>query len=192
MAAHEVHLDEEEDDDSFTRCRLGPWYRFGKFEHERIEEAYRVWHHRLWIPRVKVMFLLSSIVYFGGFIFTFLVTKDSIRRVVADVFPHTLTTFTTTAFIARLCPLVMAATVIFPASRKLVTPKLYQRVVALSYIVPLLADQLYPSIALNPGLFVPDGDAAADFYNVSTPRSEEWYGSPRAPDVHPSSPFTHL
>ena len=66
VATDDVNLDESEEDDSFTRGRLRPWYRFGKFDKPRLEAAYRVWHHRLWMPRVKVMYLLSSVVYLGG------------------------------------------------------------------------------------------------------------------------------
>ena len=185
VATDDVNLDESEEDDSFTRGRLRPWYRFGKFDKPRLEAAYRVWHHRLWMPRVKVMYLLSSVVYLGGFMFNFLVTKSSLKSLVAEVFPHTSTTLSVTAFIARSIPLLMAVVMILPATRKLITPDNFQLVMGLSYVVPIVIEQVYPSIpvALNPGQLsdVPDAeDAAAGFfsYNASTPNLEMWHANP--------------
>ena len=164
-----LQLAHEEDDDL---TRLRPWWKLGRFSNPSVERAYRQWHHMLWIPRLKVMYCLAAVVYFGAFLIQ-LMSRSSFRFLLMEVRPITKTPLMSTTSTSRAITVAMAVFILLPPTRKLVTPDRFQLFVFSGYTVPLIIEQSYSSI--SPQMFHGNlSDAPAD----AIPVFEAWAANP--------------
>jgi hypothetical protein len=162
--------DTEDNDAPSHLTRLRPWWRLKRFEDAAVESAYRKWHHKLWVPRLQVMYSLSALVYTGGFLNQFLSAKDSFRFILGEMRPDLKPVMVTLTVVARAMPLLLAIFMYTPARRRLLTAERYQGFVAATYVVPVLIEQSFPVLA--PRFFVVADNITA------TPRFESWIADP--------------
>ena len=162
--------DSDDNDPTSRLTRLRPWWRLKRFEDTAVERAYCKWHHKLWVPRLQVMYCLTALVYTGGFLTQYLISKDSFRFILSDMRPDLKPVMVTLTAVARVLPCLYAIFMIVPATRKTVTPERYQVFVAATYVVPVIVEQMYP--LLSPQLFVITDNITA------TPRFQSWIEDP--------------
>jgi hypothetical protein len=116
------------------------------------------------------MYCLTALVYTGGFLTQYLISKDSFRFILSDMRPDLKPVMVTLTAVARVLPCLYAIFMIVPATRKTVTPERYQVFVAATYVVPVIVEQTYP--LLSPQLFVITDNITA------TPRFQSWIEDP--------------
>ena len=156
----EFVLNEEElcreEDDHLTR--LHPWWKFdrtqqtfGGFQEHNIESAYRRWHHKMWLPRIRIMFVMGTIVFSGGFVFQQIVRPGSMRTMIMRIQEAS----PVAAIIARVIAPIWALILYRPPLRKHVTPDRYQFFVASAFVLAFAFEYASAAVGTHPYLAPP-------------------------------------
>ena len=159
----------EDDDDDYTSLR--PWWRLRRFQHPSVERAYQQWHHKLWVPRLRAMYVLSAIVYGGGFLLQ-LANPSSLKFMIMDMMPQCRQALLVTSAAARSCTFALAVFMLLPTHR-CVTPRRFHPFVIGSYVVPLILEQSY--VALDPCIYTGNRSVVSAATRADV---DEWFADP--------------
>ena len=120
------------------------------FQDKLVEAKYQRWHHRLWMPRVRIMLILSSSVYLFVLLFQ-VISPGSLKFLLMEMRPNIRQPLLATTFIARIFPLICAACFIIPRTSRYVTPERYHYIVAFVFVAPTFLEQAY--LVFSPEIF---------------------------------------
>ena len=169
----DTSLNEEElfrEEDNHLTC-LHPWWKFdsmqctfGCFMNHKVEFAYRKWHHKMWLPRARWMFVLSTLIFNIGFVLqSFYVSPGSMKGILMKIHEDSRTQMYVVSMSARAVPLVYGMFLTFPSGRQFVTPERYQWFVTSAILAAFIVEQTQPCMGFYPYFAVPNRtDSNAD------------------------------
>ena len=166
-AMSEFLLNEEElyreDDEASPLTSLHPWWKFdcenktfGAFMEPKVEAAYRRWHHKMWLPRIRILFVMGTIVFLGGFAFQSISRPGSMKAILMRMHQDSTLPLLATSIISRTVSPIYAFIVCLPCSQKHVTPERYQSFVTSAFVMAFVIEQAMPFFGTYPYFTVPE------------------------------------